>query len=228
MNANDNDYKAYVKKTSDQLSELTSQLILTEEKERRRIAVVLHDKVNQNLVFSKMRMNDLAQNVSKEINDEMAFIYQLIEQCILDISTLVVELSPPILYDLGLQPALEWLVENMQDKTKNTLIIITGHNVPNTLEEKINILIFHSVRELLFNMIKYSQAKKAEVNIINTDGFIEITVKDNGIGFNVIEKSILPSFGLFSINQRMEGLGGSFEINSTLNKGTSARMRIPN
>jgi signal transduction histidine kinase len=99
------------------LRSLASELILAEERERRRIAMALHDRVAQTLALSKLKLEAVQESVSStDLAKPLDEIYRLIEQAIQDTRSLTFEVSPPILYQLGLEAAVEWLTERVQDR----------------------------------------------------------------------------------------------------------------
>ncbi len=213
-----------------QLRSLSSELSLAEERERRRIAVDLHDRIGHALAHASMKLRLLkdqildARGVEKlnEIND-------LISQSILDTQTLTFELSPPILYDLGLEAALDWLAEQTQ-KQHGIAVEFIDDMEYKPIEEGLRILLFQAVRELLFNMVKHAQATRASISISREEDQVRIVIKDNGIGFEASKqkKDIKKGgFGLFSIRERLAHQGGRLEIKSSPGMGAAVTILCP-
>ncbi|HBC47564.1 MAG TPA: hypothetical protein DEO84_05545 [candidate division Zixibacteria bacterium] len=214
-----------------QLRQLASELSLTEARERREIAADLHDHIGQALAFIKMNISQFRGNAmfcGFESNIEE--IMTLMDQTIRYIRDMTFEISPPILYELGLEAALEWLGERYQNK--HDLIIKvskTGH--VGILPDDLKITFFKSVQELLTNTVKHSGATEIRIDICGKADIVEIMIYDNGCGFNrsTLENGSLQNdkFGLFNIRERLNYLGGKFEIDTAPGKGTKISLIAP-
>jgi PAS domain S-box-containing protein len=212
-----------------QLQALAAELTNAEERERRRLAQILHDHLQQFLVGARMR----AAIVSRRTTDptvlrEVSLLDELLHQAIQESRSLTAQLSPPILYDAGLGPALEWLGRWIEEKYDLKVLVDLGLNAEPDRPE-VRTLLFQAARELLLNVVKHSGAARAQLRLRASDsGVIELSVKDQGRGF-VADKAA-PSaggFGLFSIRQRLDLLGGSVRIESRPGKGTSVSLFVP-
>ncbi len=214
-----------------QLQSLSSQILLTEEQERRRIAVDLHDRIGHALSNIMLNLGALKQPLpvleKNVIINEIKFI---VEQCIEDTHSLTFEISPPILYDLGLEAALDWLSEQTQTK-HNIMIQFKDDEQEKPLDDTMRVLLFQSSRELLFNMVKHSQASSATVSIERMNQDIIIKIEDDGIGFDPRQeryrKKKNGGFGLFSIQERLAQQKGTIEIDSRPGYGTRIKMVSP-
>ena len=214
-----------------QLQSLTSELSLIEERERRRIATDLHDHVGQVLTLIGMKIDELHEKVSlTACKPIVKDIRKLIGQTMKCIRSLMFELSPPILYDLGLEEAIEWLAEHYS-KEHDIKIQVNRDKQPKPLKNEGNIMLFQAVRELLSNIVKHSKATSVTIYIQRACNDIRITVNDNGIGFetNLIDHNQhkLKGFGLFTIYERLEYYGGSMKIESDKNQGTKITLLMP-
>jgi PAS domain S-box-containing protein len=215
-----------------QLKQLTSQLALTEERERRRIAGKLHDQLCQSLALAKIRLDAIrSSGKSKPVEEELMQVSDAMQSLIDQTRSLVFDLSSPILYELGFEAAVaEWLNEQVRDKGGIETEFQDDH-LPKPLDDDVRVLLFRNIRELLINVIKHSRASKVKVSIRRADDSIEITVEDNGIGFNPAEANTMAAktakFGLFSIRESMEQLGGRFEIESKPDAGCKATIAAP-
>jgi signal transduction histidine kinase len=214
-----------------QLRSLTSQLTLIEEQERRRFADYLHDQIGQVLFSLKLKLGTL-QNTKSTDNNAVVLedsIY-VIEQLIRDTRSLTFELSPPILYQLGLEAALEWLTEHTSEEY-GMIITFEDDGEEKLVDDDVKILLFQAVRELLINVAKHAQAQKAMVSIQEDNGHIRICVEDDGVGFTPAHKQITKDeskgFGIFSIKERLDHLGGHMEIVSKAGLGTQATLIVP-
>jgi signal transduction histidine kinase len=215
----------------DKLRSVSSELFLTEERERRQIASDLHDRIGQSLAMSKIALGALRQSVSSsELAEAVDKIHRLIEQTIQDTRTLTFEISPPVLYELGLEAALEWLVKQFRIQY-NLRIRLDNDGQPKPVDESLRVIIFRAIRELLVNITKHARAQNIEVSIRRDGGNINITVQDDGIGFDGSQidynKDETKGFGLFSIRDRLSHLGGHLDIESQPGKGTRVTLVSP-
>ncbi len=215
-----------------QLKRLAAQLTLAEERERRRIAGELHDQVNQSLALAKIKLDSLhAAATSPPLAQALEDISGSIEKAIQNTRSLTFDLSYPILYELGFEAAVaEWLNEQVRDK-HSIATEFKDDGQPKPLDDDVRVLLFRNVRELLINVIKYANADKVRVSIRRTDDSIQVIVEDNGSGFDPTEvKSMAVTrseFGLLSIRERLEEMGGCFEIESKPGAGCKATMTAP-
>lgn len=213
------------------LRSLASQLTLTKARERRKIAQFLHDEIGQKLALAMMKLGSLGQSLMAEgYQTATAEIKDLIESIIQDTRQATFELSPPILYELGLEQSLEWLCE--QYRAKSTIqFLFRDDEKPKPLEEDIRVILFQSVKELLMNAIKHSHAKTVEVTVSQQKNQIHVTVKDDGKGFDptALQSYSLKTggFGLFNIRERMEEFDGSLDIESKIGHGTHIGLTAP-
>jgi PAS domain S-box-containing protein len=215
----------------EQLQSLASELSLTEERERRRLATVLHDHIAQLLVVAKGKFEKLQEStLFRSLAKPMEEIRKLIEESIRYTRSLVFELSPPILYDLGFEPAMEWLAEHMEQQY-GLVVEVEDDAQPKPLDNEARILLFRGVRELLFNVLKHAQASCTKVCINRVGEHLRIIVEDNGVGFSPDQlraaSGKIEGFGLFSIRERLNYFGGRMEIESTPGKVTRVIMSLP-
>lgn len=203
------------------VSELSTIESRTEERERHHIAADLHDNVGQNLALSQIRLGALREALaSPELARGVDEIRDLIGQTLLYTRSLTVELSPPVLYELGLEAAVGWLVEKTQ-KTHGIRICFQDDGQAKRVDDDTRFLLFKSVRELLLNIVKHARATKANVDLARKDGTMRILVGDNGTGFD--PETIMnrkEGFGLFAVRKRLNAIGGSMEIQSGPGWGT--------
>lgn len=213
------------------LQALVGELILTEQRERRRIAEELHDFLAQLLVACRLRINRLEQTVGA--GESMLTVLQEIDR-ILDQSlgytrSLVAQLVPPVLYQFGLLEALRWLAENMKEYGLSVDVHMERDHL--TLTENEAVLLFQSVRELMLNVVKHAGVDRIclAVTFSSADEVcIEITDQGKGFDLHLIEKHSHSSnqFGLFSIRERMSLLGGRMVIDSSSGSGTRIRLYV--
>jgi PAS domain S-box-containing protein len=214
------------------LKSLASRLSLAEERERYRLATDLHDQISQSLVISKIKLDQLCKSSgSEEFNKSLKDISNCLGQVIDDTRALTFDLSYPILYELGFEAAVaEWLTDQIQVKHGiETEFVDDGHKKP--LDDDIRVLLFRNVRELLINVVKHAQPKKVKVSINRIKDNIRIIVEDDGVGFDPVEVMSMSAkrakFGLFSVRERLEQLGGSIDIDSDVGRGSKITMTAP-
>jgi signal transduction histidine kinase len=210
------------------LQSLAVELSRTEERERRQIAATLHDAIGHTLAFVLMKLRGTPGAPSEEgVPDQIEEACGLIESCIRQARSLTLELSPPILYEIGLEAAIEWLAERLQREHGLTARIHDdGQSKP--LPEEFRAVFFSAARELLFNVVKHAKAKNVVIRLARSGDAYEVVIEDDGIGFDSnIQASRNPGFGLFSIRERISHLGGQFEVDSAPGRGCRVTLRIP-
>jgi PAS domain S-box-containing protein len=208
-----------------QLQSLAVELLETEERERRQFAHLLHDDLQQMLAAAKMQL----QTVSDSFLNEPAIsnVNNIIEKSIEKARRLSHELSPPILNHSGLIPALQWLVQRMASNFDLEVEFET-HVEQNQDYAPLKTFIFRAVQELLFNIVKHAGVNRAQMVLSGTDSYLSITVSDSGHGFkpDILDKS-KAGFGLMSIRERANYIGGDLTIGSTPGRGSRLTLTIP-
>jgi PAS domain S-box-containing protein len=215
----------------EQLQSLASELSLTEERERRRLATVLHDHIAQLLVVAKGKFEKIQEStLYRSFAKPMEEIRRLIEESIRYTRSLVFELSPPILYELGFEPAMEWLAEHMEEQYGLT-VAVEDDDSHKPLDNEARVLLFRAVRELLFNVLKHSQGSGARVRMRRAGKHLEVIVEDNGVGFAPGKpggsSGKIEGFGLFSIRERLNYFGGRMEVESVPGEVTRVILTLP-
>jgi signal transduction histidine kinase len=154
----------------------------------------------------------------------------LVAQTIRDTRSLTFELSPPVLYELGLVAAIDWLAEQFQQK-HGLKCTVGSDTKPKPLSQDFEIVLFRSVRELLINIVKHAEAKNVKIAIRVNKKNLRIRVTDDGIGFSKEAKAGRSyknhQFGLFNITERIRHLGGTVEVDSQSGKGTMVTLVAP-
>jgi len=221
-----------IRRNQARLQSLASELSLTEERERRRLANDLHDHIGQTLAVSKIKLGVLQKTVTvPDIANPLREVRELIEKMIQDTRSLTFELSVPVLYELGFEAAVEWFAKHI--RTQHGLQVeFTPDTVPIPVDDELKVLLFRSVRELMINIVKHAQARHAWVNIIRrNDGRVCIEVKDDGVGINGSQGAVSEDngrgFGLFSIRERLHYLGGGVDVVSGQDAGTQVTLMLP-
>ncbi len=214
-----------------QLRSSASELSLAEERLRRKIATDVHDHISQNLAISKLKIESLAQSAtSPELARELEEIRDLIAQVVESTRSLTFELSPPVLYELGFEAAVEWLVRQTR-KQYGLSAEFEDDGRTKPLDGNVRILLFQAVRELLVNVVKHAKASSVKVSTQRVGDQIRVSVEDDGVGFDVTQvhsqDHMTGGFGLFNIRERLDHIGGHLDIASRAGKGTRITLVAP-
>ncbi len=218
-------------RTRQKLRGLAGELTRVEERERRTIATQLHDQLGAVLSMAKMKLASLRQGVEgTPLAPALEEVHALVGNAVQETRFLTWELSPPILYQLGLESALEWLGESVEQR-HGVAFRFEKEGNPHDLGEERRFLVFSAVRELLLNVVKHADAGGVSLRLRWLEAVVEATLDDDGKGFDVPGAAALPdarrSFGLFSIQERFDDLGGSVSIRSAPGEGTSVTLVLP-
>jgi len=221
-----------LQRRAERLSKMASELTVAEHRERYRLAQVLHDHLQQLLVAAKLELSTVARKIAHtEAGKVIDSVMGLLKESIQESRLLTVELYPPILHEAGLIGGLEWLVRWMQDK-HGFHVKLDAQGDVNIKREDICILLFQSIRELLFNSVKHSGVSKAQLIVRRKGDFVQLTIRDEGMGFDPQKlhertEKMNGGFGLFSIRERLTSLGGQLEIVSAPNAGATFVLKAP-
>jgi PAS domain S-box-containing protein len=210
----------------ERLRSMASELTLVEERERRRLAIQLHENIGQILAFAKIKLGMLtAEAATSDLATDLNELRNQIDHTIQFTRSLTFELSPPTLYELGLGDAVQWLASQFQENCGTEIEVQQEpHSMP--LTDDARTLLFLAVRELLINVAKHAQAHHAKVVITRAEAWLRIQVEDDGVGFDV-SKSRAAGFGLFSIQERLDHIGGRLKVKSKPGHGTMVTLTIP-
>jgi PAS domain S-box-containing protein len=212
------------------LRALALELELAEESERRRIAIDLHDSIGQILAFSRRELAGLEKINPGEAGMSLKEVGIQLDKAIKQTRSLSFELSPSVLYDLGLESALEDLAE-IFSRERNIKCHFESGGEFEPIEEAIKVLLYRSVRELLINVAKHADASEAKITLWRLNNEAHINVEDNGEGFDasILERRPEKSrgFGLFSIRERLSQIDGRFEIQTSKGRGTKITLVAP-
>ena len=219
-----------IEKYQEKLKKLNIEITRIEERERRRIAENLHDSLGQTLSLAYLKLSAVNTDEFKPITKKIwEDTFGLLNKAIAESRELTYDLSPPILYELGLIPTFKWKLEQIEQKHPLKTLLI-GEDVSLNIKKDIAIFIYRIVSELIQNVIKHANANELTIEIEHTPKKYYISVKDDGKGFEIIDgKSATKAdgFGLMSIKERLESFNGQLELKSAPGKGTTARIEIP-
>jgi two-component system, chemotaxis family, CheB/CheR fusion protein len=205
------------------LRELAAKLLVTEEQERRSLAEDLHDNLSQVLHVAKLKLSELRSETKNIAQSELFVeIDKLLVRANQSARSLSYQLSPPVLHELGLVPALEWLGEEMGRLFRIDVKVSHSRHAIVT-DERTRIVLFRSARELLVSVAKHLGVRRAALRIHRNKTGIVVTVEDRGVGFDpkvAHDPKKSRGLGLFSIRERLEYLDGRMDIRSNSRKTT--------
>lgn len=217
-----------LRQRTERLRELAAELTEAEQRERRRLAQILHDGLQQILVGAKYRLESIKRD--EDAGRLASEVVRIIDEAIKTSRSLTAELSPPILYQSGLIPALQWLVAWMSHEHNLEVDFKAAQNLRPT-QPDMTVFLFLTIRELLFNVIKHAAVRSARVEVTEHKDRIRIVVEDQGAGFDRTQLRYAGGraggFGLFYINERIGMLGGKMMIDSAPGKGTRIEILAP-
>jgi len=232
--------------------ELFKKALAAQEEERKRIARELHDEVSQSLTALLYDAEDgLELDDLPAIRARLQSICDLTQHTLENIHKLMFDLRPSMLDQLGLIPALRWLAETRLEpkgirvtvNTDSDTNLLRGESDPQRLSVDIETALYRVVQEAINNIARHAAARNVEIRINMNNGLTEVSISDDGIGFDLTELSIetikeidnkdflLPEntrgLGLLGMQERIELLGGELEIDSTPGSGTQIHIRVP-
>jgi len=215
-----------------QIRALAAELTGTEQAERHRLSQILHDDLQQRIFAVQMQLSFLKD--AYEQNDLQAFemdfpqLEQWLSEAIKVTRQLSVDLSPPILHGEGLLEAVVWLAAQM-DEQYSLKVNIKSNGMPAELDEKVRVLVFYAVRELLFNVVKHSGTLSATVAFEHNNSHLNVSVSDQGRGFESRDVMNNPqvAHGILTLRHRLNLLGCTIEVNSQPGHGSETTIRVP-
>ncbi len=223
---------AEVQRRVRQLQSLASRLTLAEERERRRIAQMLHDHLQQTLAAAKFQLQIPLRHVAeKSSHSVIRHVDALLGQALEASRSLTYEIAPPILYELGLRSAVDWLARQMQDRHGLTVHVAAG-TWAEVASDDVRIFLYQAVQELLFNVAKHARTSEAEVRLdILGDKYAQVIVSDKGAGFSAAASAAWQgpetSIGMLGIREHIEWLGGRMKVVSGEGRGTQVTLSVP-
>jgi len=217
-----------LRESEGQLRYLSSQILSAQENERKAVAQELHDSIGQNLAAIKFgtekALEQLNQRSSKRARTSLETVVSMVQNGIEEVRRIQMDLRPPTLDDLGILATISWFCREFQKIYSgiriDQQIDIREDEVPDPLKT----IIYRVMQESLNNVVKHSKADRVRLSLRKRNGTVELTIEDNGQGFdpgNVLSvESSNRGVGVSSMKERTEFSGGSFSIESTEGKGT--------
>ena len=210
------------------LRKLASELVMAEERERKRIAGVLHDEVAQTLAAAKMRI-DMLNGTPSDQEQTLKEAKALLVQSIQETRALMTDIGNPLLFDMGLKTACESLADRLMERHP-VRIICDIRDAFKYVNPDVKTILYQLIRELLNNVVKHSQAQNAHVLLDMENGYFQVKVTDDGVGFDprtLGVPTIEGGFGLYSIRERLIAIDGSLRIESAPGTGTIVTAILP-
>ena len=222
---------AAVEQRAAQLRAMAFELTQSEQRDRRRLARLLHDNLQQLLVAARMKLGALRRRVQgSDLERAMEQVDGLLDQSIAESRSLSIELSPPILYDAGLIPAIHWLARHMQER-HGLVVEVEVQPEAEPEAEDVRVFLFQAVRELLLNVVEHAHTSWARVELSRHDKRARIDVVDQGAGFDLArqeaEFTSAGHFGLFALRERLQLLGGRVDVVTSPGAGTRVTILAP-
>lgn len=201
-----------------------------EEEERRRIAADLHDVIGQGLIALSLQMAALKANDSLEdVREKIGELEEQVSRIVQETRGLTFEISPPVLYELGLSAAIRWLTTKIEADHGLHVEVDAADRMAD-LEPEVSALLFRGVRELLMNVVKHAETKTAKVRLCRERNALLVEVHDRGAGFRSSRLDVVDEkdagFGLFSLRERLAAIDGTLEVQSDPGIGTTVVMRV--
>jgi two-component system CheB/CheR fusion protein len=217
-------------RTQEELNAVTGRLFTAEDEERQRIARDLHDDIGQRLALLQITLERLWSKLPEDVkitteSDRMSALLGL-ASISKDLRELSHHLHPQILDDLGLETAIRQLCE-LSEERHSTPVRFSTRNVPSEVPPAIAIALYRIVQEALQNIAKHASAESVDIALVGGKAAIELSIRDNGIGFDPLLQKRGSGLGLISMAQRAKLAGGDFEIQSRPNGGTQIHVGLP-
>lgn len=210
------------------LRTLTKDMAVADERTRRRTAVDLHDTIGQNLAVARMKAGKLLAQFDNL--SELTHLRNLIDDALRGTRYLIADLSPTILYELGLVPALQSLAERFA-LANDIECEVEEVGMAWQPDNDLGIALYRAVQQCLNNISRHAQAAKATIRVSWGESLVDIEVIDDGIGFDEVElANVQPhgeGFGLFSLREGVNLMGGQVRITSARGLGTTVRISVP-
>ncbi len=211
--------------------ELLNRVVQAQEAERQRIARELHDETGQALTAIGMGLRGIASRLGEDAEKStkhLRHLEGLIDRALTELQRLIAGLRPSHLDDLGLPAALRWYAGEVEGLAPLTVRFkVEGEE--RTISALLKIGLFRVAQEALTNVIKHSSANEARINLRYEDDFVQLEVRDDGVGFDtaVAASSDRPSWGLMGMRERIALMGGEFNLSSQKGEGTTIRVHVP-
>ncbi|MHB9156144.1 MAG: sensor histidine kinase, partial [Endomicrobiales bacterium] len=213
----------------EKLRVLSMQLAFVEEKERQRLANNIHDYITQSLSCALLDLGSLENEIGQnpKAMETLRKVRGQVEQGIQQMRSVTAELSPAILFKLGFEAVVEWLADRLLEP-RGIRCQIKSRGSLKITDNEVSVILYRAVRELLMNIVKHAKARQVSITLRSDRNFLEITVRDDGAGFDVLRAAKkTEGFGLFSVREQLAYIGGGMSIESKAGRGTTVRILSP-
>ena len=217
-----------LRRSRELLRELATHHEAVREEERKRVAREIHDELGQALLALKMDIAMLKSsfgNAHPLLPGKVEAMLKLVDGTMESVRSIAANLRPAVL-DLGIVPALEWLMEEFQKRTDISCVLEVGEE-DIQLDDNVATGIFRIVQESLTNVLRHAHATRVNVSLTREEGKLRVMVKDNGVGIDFKQPNHRKSFGLSGIGERAIMIGGELMIEGKPNEGTTLTVLIP-
>jgi PAS domain S-box-containing protein len=217
------------KRSQEELKRLNIYLQNIREEERGRIAREIHDDLGQQLTGLKMEMSLIMKKIKPEnieLKSKVDESIQLVDNAVKSVRRIATQLRPSILDDLGLVAALEWLSEEFEKRYHIKTNFSSGSFIKNITPDT-SIALFRIYQESLTNILRHSKATEVNATLSEENEVLTLSISDNGIGFEVEKMNTFTTLGLIGIKERTNLIGGSLNIESNKDEGTSLLISVP-
>jgi len=212
------------------LRRLSNRMMTMQDEERRRIAREIHDGLGQELAAAKMILDGImAKDLSPGIQQASVEASQLVDRAIQQVRTISHLLHPPLLDEVGLASALRWFLEGLSERSGINMVLELDPPNLGRLKSELETAIFRIIQEALTNMFRHSGARNGSVTLIQKNGSIMVTVRDDGKGIEEPVIQLRPEsvgVGIGGMRQRVTELGGTLRL-ANANPGTVVEVVIP-
>jgi signal transduction histidine kinase len=222
------DLERRVDERTREVRRLAGQLEAAETRERQQIARDLHDELGQTLAAILIRLDMLQSSKDRAVRARARDLVELAQRANESVHSLAIQLAPPVLYELGLVPALHWLADEMQERYRLDVAVDNDERAT-PLSQETRTVLYRAVRELLINVARHAGTDQARVRIGEPGERVEIDVIDEGVGFDwsSVEGADRQGFGLVGLRERLSYIGGGIVVRSSPGLGASVTLYAP-
>jgi signal transduction histidine kinase len=214
---------------------LSAQTLMIQENERQRIAKDLHDGLGQSLTLIRLGLEECAslldENSSSHVRESLGRQRQKVEAAFSELRRIAMDLRPPMIDDLGILATMSWFFRDFGKTCKNIKIEKNILVPENQIPKAIKISIFRILQESFSNIVKYANADRIRVSLVEDSDVLQLSIEDNGQGFDTADNeksfSLSGGFGLISMKERAILSGGACYINSAIGQGTRIYISWP-
>jgi PAS domain S-box-containing protein len=218
-----------LKHSEEQLRRLAGHLESAREQERVSVARAIHDELGQQLTALKLDLSWTRKRLpddTEELVEKTGSMVKLVDQAIETVQRVCLGLRPSLLDTLGLAAAIEWLVEDLAERSSLEINLEIEPSEPE-LDERMTVTLFRILQESLNNAIRHASASQVTVSLLCSDGEVELRIRDDGVGITAEQIEAGDSIGIIGMQERARALGGDIKIQGYPGIGTSVTVCIP-